>query len=128
MRTIFIIIVLCAFGTVSMYAEANSLGDILQNAGQKKALVKSASKKKMAKKRSRFIFKDAYDANGIGSKDKESEKKKSESYEYANKSKFKFMINDGSPQSNMMRGQNGMISGGMASGGVSAGQGGGGGR
>ncbi len=118
MRYMFIIPILCTLGTVSLYAEENSLGDILQEVGEKKPLVKPAPKKKIVKKRSRFVFKDTYDAKSIGSKDKESEKKKSESYEYANKSRFKFKINDGSPQSNMMGGQGG-ISAGMAAGGHS---------
>lgn len=120
MRSIFIIPVLCTLGTVSLYAKENSLGDILQDAGEKKSFVKSAPKKKTPQKRSRFIFKDTYDANGIGTKDKAQDKKKSQSYEYANKSRFKFKINDGSPQSNMMGGQSGVssgIRGGMGGGG-----------
>lgn len=128
MRTTYIIPVLYILGTVSAYAQTNSLGDILQHSGKKKALEKSAPPKKTVQKRSRFIFKDTYDENSIGSKDKKSGEKRSQSYDYANKSKFKFIINDGSPQSNMMRGQSGMTSGGMATGGRSGGQGRGGGR
>jgi len=119
----FIIPIFCILGTVSLYAEENSLGDVLQDVGEKKSLVKPAPKKKILRKRSRFIFKDTYDANGIGDQDKEREKKKSESYEYANKSRFKFKINDGSPQSNMMGG-----SGGISTGGISGGSMGGGGK
>ncbi len=122
MRYVFIIPILCIWGTVSLYAEENSLGDILQEAGEQKPLVKPAPKKKIVKKRSRFIFKDTYDA-----KDKAREKKKSQSYEYANKSRFKFKINDGSPQSNMMGGSSG-ISTGVAAGGISGGSMGGGGK
>ena len=127
MRYIFIIPIFCTLGTLSLYAEENSLGDILQDAGEKKALVKPAPKKKMIKKRSRFIFKDTYDDNGIGSKDEAREKKKSESYDYVNKSRFKFKINDGSPQSNMMGGQSGVPSG-MSGGSMGGGKGRGGGR
>ncbi len=127
MRYMFIISILYIWGTVSLYAEENSLGAILQEAGEKKPLVKPAPKKKIVKKRSRFIFKDTYDANEIESKDKAREKKKSQSYEYANKSRFKFKINDGSPQSNMMGGTGG-ISAGMSSGGISGGSMGGGGK
>ena len=131
MRYIFIMPILCIFGIVSLYAEENSLGDILQDVGEKKPLVKPAPKKKTPKKKSRFIFKDTYDANGIGSKDKVGDEKKSQSYEYANKSRFKFKINDGSPQSNMIGGQSvipsGMAAGGMSGGSiVGGGQGGGG--
>lgn len=127
MRYMSIFSILYIWGTVSLYAEGNSLGDVLQDIGEKKPLVKPAPKKKILKKRSRFIFKDTYDANEIGSKDKAREKKKSQSYEYANKSRFKFKINDGSPQSNMIGGSGG-ISAGMASGGMSGGSMGGGGK
>ena len=127
MRYMFIIPILYIWGTISLYAEENSLGDILQGAGKNKALIKPAAKKKTVKKRSRFVFKDTYDAKEIESKDKAREKKKSQSYEYANKSRFKFKINDGSPQSNMMGGSGG-ISAGMAAGGASGGSMGGGGK
>ena len=127
MRYMFIIPILYIWGTISLYAEENSLGDILKETGEKKPLVKPAPQKKMLKKRSRFIFKDTYDAKDIGSKDKAREKKKSQSYEYANKSRFKFKINDGSPQSNMIGGQSG-ISAGMAAGGMGGSAGGGGGK
>ncbi len=120
MRYIFIMPILCMLGTVSLYAEENSLGDILQDVGEKEPLVKPAPKKKLPKKKSRFIFKDTYDAKNIGSKDKAGDEKKSESYEYANKSRFKFKINDGSPQSNMMGGQSGVPAG-MAASGMSGG-------
>jgi len=117
----FIIPILCTFGTATLYAKENSLGNVLQKVGEKKPLVKPAAPKTtIPKKRSRFIFKDTYDANEIGSKDKARDKKKSEHYEYANKSRFKFKINDGSPQSNMMSGQRG-VSPGMGAGGMSGG-------
>lgn len=125
MRYMFIILILYLWGTVSLYAEENSLGDILQDVGEKKPLLAPAPKKKTAKKRSRFVFKDTYDAKDIESKDKAQEKKKSQSYEYANKSRFKFKINDGSPQSNMIGVSAGMATG-MAAGGASGGRTGGG--
>ena len=125
MRYSLIVPILYIWGTVSLYAEKNSLGDILQDVGEKKPLVKPAPQKKILRKRSRFIFKDAYDANDIGSKDKAREKKKSERYEYTNKSRFKFKINDGSPQSNMIGGQSGRAAG-MAAGGMGGSAGGGG--
>ncbi len=128
MRYMFIIPILFTLGTVSLYAEANSLGDILQEVGEKKPLVKPVPKKKILKKRSRFVFKDTYDANDIESKEKAREKKKSQSYEYANKSRFKFKINDGSPQSNMMGGQSGIPAGMSSAGGMSGGSMGGGGK
>ena len=123
----FIITTFCICSTFSLSAEKNKLGDILQQVGQKEALVKPVPQKKKSKKKSHFIFVDRYDANGIGSKNKEREKKKSESYEYTNKSRFKFKINDGSPQSNMMGGQSG-VSPGMGSGGGQRSGGSGGGR
>lgn len=127
MRYMSIIPILYICGTVSLYAEENSLGDVLQDISEKKPLVKPTPQKKILKKRSRFIFKDTYDANEIASKDKAREKKKSKSYEYANKSRFKFKINDGSPQSNMIGGPGG-ISAGMSAAGASGGSMGGGGK
>lgn len=128
MRYMFIMSILYLCGTVSLYAEENSLGDILQEVGEKKPLVKPAPLKKKVKKRSRFVFKDTYEAKEIESKEKAREKKKSQSYEYANKSRFKFKINDGSPQSNMI-GDPGGISAGMSGGGMGgAGKGRGGSR
>ncbi|NOR56022.1 MAG: hypothetical protein GQ531_07415 [Sulfurovum sp.] len=127
MRYMLIIPIFCIFGTISLYAEENSLGDILQRVGEQKTFVKPAPKKKILKKKSRFIFKDTYNDNGIGSKGKAREKKKSKSYDYANKSRFKFKINDGSPQSNMMGGSGG-TSAGMSAGGMSGGSMGGGGK
>jgi len=122
MRYMFIMLILYLCGTVSLYAEVNSLGDILQEAGEKKPLVKPLPQKKTVKKRSRFVFKDSYEAKEIESKEKAREKKKSQSYEYANKSRFKFKINDGSPQSNMIGGSGGMSGGDM--GGAGKGRGG----
>lgn len=127
MRYVFITLIFYLWGTVFLYAEKNSLGDILQEVGKKKPLVKIEPKKKRVKKRSRFIFKDTYDAKDMESKEKAQEKKKSQTYEYANKSRFKFKINDGSPQSNMMGGSRGMAAG-MAAGGIGGGSMGGGGK
>jgi len=112
---------------MSLYAEENGLGDIIQQAAQDKALVKPAMKKKEVKKTSRFVFKDEYHANGIGEIDKTKTKDKSESYDYEDKSRFKFKFNDGSQQSNLMSryGAGGM---GGAMGGGGPGAGGGGGR
>lgn len=122
MRYKYIISMLCIFGTMSLHAEENGLGNILQSAGQKKALVKpEVEQEKKTKKQSRFVFKDEYDSNGIGSKDISAVKNKSQSYEYDNKSKFKFKFNDGSAQSNLAGGQ--ASSSGMGSG---SGNGGGG--
>ena len=105
MRYKYIISTLCIFGAMSLHAEESGLGNILQQAGEKKALVKPESEqKKKTKKVSRFVFKDEYRSNGIGSKDKSVAKNKSESYEYDNKSRFKFKFNDGSAQSNFVGG------------------------
>ena len=114
---------LCIFGTISLHAEENGLGSILQNSGQKKALIKPEQHKKKSKKESRFVFKDEYHSNVIGSKDKSAAKNKSQSYDYDNKSKFKFKFNDGSAQSNLVggygssAGKGGSIGGGSGSGG-----------
>lgn len=112
MRYMFMMFIFCILGIVSLYAEENSLGDILQELAEKKPLVKPVPKKKIDKKRSQFVFKDTYEANGLAAKDKSREKKRSQQYEYVNKSKFKFKINDGSPQSNMMGGPSGSSAGG----------------
>ena len=90
------------FSTISLYAEQNGLGNILQQAGEKKTLVKPIPKKKITKKQTRFIFTDEYDSNGIGLKDRSNAEKKSESYDYDNKSEFKFKFNDGSQYSNIV--------------------------
>ncbi|MFC2073475.1 hypothetical protein ACFLRS_01320 [Campylobacterota bacterium] len=113
---------------MSLHAEEKGLGNIIQEIAQKKILLKpeSVQQKKESKKQTRFVFKDEYESNSIGSKDKSAAENKSESYEYDNKSKFKFKFNDGSEQSNIV-GVNG--SGGMAgSMGGGQGSGGGGGR
>ena len=70
MRYKYIIPTLCIFGTMSLHAEENALGDILQQVGEKKRLVKPIPKKKESKKQTRFVFTDEYDSNGIGLKDK----------------------------------------------------------
>ena len=121
MRYKYVISTLCIFSTMSLHAEENGLGNILQQVGQKKALIKpEAKQKKKIKKQSRFVFNDEYDSNGIGSKDKSNIKDKSESYDYDNKSKFKFKFNDGSAQSNLVGGYG---SGGGTGGSMSAGSG-----
>ncbi|HSR74289.1 MAG TPA: hypothetical protein VLL31_05555 [Sulfurovum sp.] len=126
MRGKYIIPTLCVFGTMSLHAEDKGLGNILQQAGQKKVLEKPESNKKQSKKQSRFVFKDVYDSNGIGSKDKNDHKNSSETYNYDDKSRFKFKFNDGYDQSNFVGGS---VNGGMGgSGGVGPGSGGGGGR
>lgn len=111
----------CIFSTISLYAEENGLGDILQKAGEKQALIKPLEKKTKQKKKTRFVFKDVYESNGIGSNDKSD---KSESYDYENKSRFKFKFNDGSGHSNLM----GISGSAGAAGSMSGGNGGGGGR
>ena len=113
---------------MSLHAEESGLGNILQQAGQKKALMKpEVQQKKKTKKESRFVFKDEYHSNGIGSKDKSNVKNKSESYDYDNKSKFKFKFNDGSAQSNLVGGYGSSAGmGGSMGGGGSGGSGGGG--
>ena len=122
----YIIPTLCICSTISLYAEEKGLGDIIQQAAQDKALVKSATKKKEVKKTSRFVFKDEYHANGIGDIDKSVTKDKSESYDYEDKSRFKFKFNDGSQQSNLMsRYGSGGMGGAIGSGGPGAGGGGG---
>ena len=123
----YVIPTLCICSTMSLYAEGKGLGDIIQQAAQDKALVKPAMKKKEVKKESRFVFKDEYNANGIGDIDKTVKKDKAESYDYEDKSRFKFKFNDGSQQSNLMsRYGNGGMGGAMGGGGPGAGGGGGG--
>jgi len=125
MRYKYVISTLCIFGTMSLHAEESGLGNMLQQVGQKKALIKpEAKQKKKIKKQSRFVFHDEYDSNGIGAKDKSNIKEKSESYEYDNKSKFKFKFNDGSAQSNLVGGY-GSGAGGSRGGGQGSGGGGG---
>ena len=123
----FIIPALCICSTMSLHAEGKGLGDIIQQVAQDKALIKPAIKNKKVKKASRFVFKDEYNANGIGDIDKMKTKDKSESYNYEDKSRFKFKFNDGSQQSNLMSvygsGRTGAVMGGGA-----PGSGGGGGR
>lgn len=117
----YVISTLCIFGTMSLHAEEKGLGNLLQEIVQKKILIKPefVQQKKESKKQTRFIFKDEYESNGIGSKDKSAVENKSESYEYDNKSKFKFKFNDGTEQSNIIGGHGSTgISGGQGSGGA----------
>ena len=124
MKCKYILPTLCIFGTISLHSEESGLENILQNAGEKQALVKpEATKKKVSKKR-RFVFKDEYKSNGIGSGNKAMDEKKSESYDYDNRSKFQFKFNDGSAQGNLMGGYGNAGMGGSMGGG----SGGGGGR
>ena len=111
MRYVYVIPALCLFGTISLHATEDKLGSILQQSGEAKVLSKPVKKQKTTKKQSRFVFKDAYHANGIGQIDKSQVKSKSKSYDYENKSRFKFKFNDGSQQSNLVGGYG---SGGMA--------------
>lgn len=127
MRCKYIIPTLCMFGTLSLHAEEKDLGNILQQVGKKEVLDKPAPQKKATKKQSRFVFKDAYDANGIGSKDPSDASERSQSYDYDNSSRFKFKFNDGSQQSNFAGGTVGGSMGGSGGGG-GPGSGGGGGR
>ncbi len=124
MRYKYIIPTLCIFGTISLSAEEKGLGSVLQQVGEKKVLSKPVPQKKVSKKKTRFVFKDEYESNGIGSGNKAADKNKSESYDYDNKSRFKFKFNDGSAQGNLMSGYgNAGMGGSMGSG---SGSGGGG--
>ena len=107
----YFITTLCLYSTMLLNAEEKGLGKIIQKVADKKVLIKPIKKKQEAKKQSHFVFKDEYDANGIGLIDKSAKKNKSESYDYKNKSRFKFKFNDGSQQSNLI--------GGFGSGGIS---------
>ena len=98
MRYRYIIPMFCLCSTMSLYAQEKGLGNILQDMGEKKTLLKPVPKKQQTKKKTRFVFKDEYESKKISSKDKMD----SESYEYENKSRFKFKFNDGSEQSNFM--------------------------
>jgi hypothetical protein len=102
MRYKYVIPTLCLFGTMSLYAEEGGLGDTLQEVAQKEKLIKPVPQKKKSQKKSRFVFHDAYDANGIALKEKSATKNKSENYNYENKSRFKFKFNNGSEQSNLV--------------------------
>jgi hypothetical protein len=126
MKYQYILPTLCIFGTLSLHAEESGLGNILQKAGEKQALVKPEPTKKKVSKKSRFVFKDEYKSNGIGSGNEPEAKNSSESYDYENKSKFEFKFNDGSSQGNLMSGYGNAGMGGAMGGG--AGNGGGGGR
>lgn len=129
MRCKYIIPTLCIFGTMSLHAEEKDLGNILQQVGKKEVLDKPAPQKKASKKQSRFVFKDEYDANGIGSKDPSAASERSQSYDYDDSSRFKFKFNDGSQQSNLVGGSMGGGMGGSSGmgGSMGGGQGGGGG-
>ena len=67
MKCKYILPTLCIFGAMSLHAEEKGLGNILQQAGQKKALTKPEPQKKPSKKKKRFVFKDEYESNSIGS-------------------------------------------------------------
>lgn len=112
----------CMFGTISLYAQEDDLGHIIQKVAQKEKLVKPEAEKTKSKKKSRFVFHDEYDLNVIGSKQKPVSPKKSESYNYDNKSRFKFKFNDGSAESNFVgkvggRSMSGSMGGGSGRGG-----------
>ena len=121
MRYKYLIPTLCIFGTMPVHADGGGLSGILQQVGEKEKLIKPESQKKLPNKKSRFVFHDEYDSNGIGSKEKSD---KSETYDYDNKSRFKFKFNDGMERSNFVGG----TSMGGISGGQGAGSGSGGGR
>ena len=123
MRFKYVIPALCIFGTMSLNAEESGLGDIIQQVAQKEELIKPVPQKKESKKKSRFVFHDEYDSNGIGLKDKAAAKDKSENYNYDNKSRFKFKFNDGSGQSNIIGGHGNSGMGGSMGGGSGGGQG-----
>jgi hypothetical protein len=132
MKYKYILLTLCMFGTISLYAEEKGLGSILQQAGTHKKILTEPKKKSVANS-TRFVFKDEYDSNGLGVKDKDVTKGKSKSYDYENKPRFKFQFNDGSGNNNFVAGQRspqtGASVGGGSMGGVSMGGGqGGGGR
>jgi hypothetical protein len=112
---------------MSLYAEEKGLGDILQKVAQDKPLGKSAKQQKIKKQtRSRFVFKDEYTLNGIGSIDKSVDKNKSKTYDYENRSRFKFKFNDGYQQSNLVGGYgSGGMGGSMGAGPGGSGSGGG---
>ena len=126
MRYKYILPTLCIFGTLSLHAEEKGLGSILQQAGTKKVLPKPEPQKREPARQSRFVFKDEYDANGIGTKDVEGPKNRSKTYEYDNRSRFEFTFNDGTQQSNFVGGAMGGGMGGSAGGGAPGGGGGGG--
>lgn len=125
MKFKYILPTLCIFGTMSLYADESGLGDIIQKVAQKEKLIKPEPQKKKPTKKSRFVFHDEYDSNGIGSKGESSAKVESESYDYDNKSRFKFKFNDGSGQSNLMGGHGSSGMSGSMGGGSASGSGGG---
>ena len=105
MKYKYIVLSLCIFSTMSLYAETNNLSKILQKSGEKKKIVNSHIQKKKHKKKSHFIFKDAYDKDGVKFIDKEMIEKKPQSYEYENKSRFKFKFSPGTGYSNVSGGK-----------------------
>lgn len=123
MRYKYIIPTLCLFGTMSLHAEEKGLGNILQEVGKKKVLAKPELQKKQVKKQTRFLFKDEYDSNGIGTKGPSAASGRSETYDYDDKSRFKFKFNDGYDRSNLAGGSGSMGMGGSG-GGVGQGSGG----
>ena len=107
MKYISIVIIFCMFSMTSLNAKKSELSDILQKAGEKKVIVKPMPKKQQVRKESHFIFKDTYDANGIGMNHNKRVKNtgKSKSYDYKNKSRFKFKFTPGTDVSNIVAGQ-----------------------
>ncbi|QOR62851.1 hypothetical protein ACM66Z_05175 [Sulfurovum sp. ST-21] len=98
-----ILVSLCIFGTTSLYAHESGLGDVLRELGKEKIPAEFSEKKSVSKKKRRFVFRDDYEANGIGEKDKN----RSESYNYTNRSRFKFKFKDGSSHNNFSGGYRG---------------------
>ena len=81
MRFKYVIPTLCIFGTISLHAEESGLGEILQQVAEKEKLIQPEPQKRKSTKKSRFVFHDEYDSNGIGLKDKSVTKNKSEDRE-----------------------------------------------
>lgn len=120
MKYISTVIIFFMFSMTSLNAKKSELSDILQKAGEKKVIVKPKPEKQQVRNESHFIFKDTYDANGIGVKhNKRIENAgRSKSYEYKNKSRFKFKFSPGTDVSNI-------VAGGGSSAATSGGSGGG---
>ena len=131
MKYIYTVPLLCICSTLSLYAKSDNLGNILQQVGEKKSFSKSIATKKKPKKKSRFIFKDTYDAKGIGKIDKTAGQKQSKNFKSENKERYKFKFTPGTGYSNIIAGPGSGASAGVgvSNGGgarVGGGQGGGG--
>ena len=111
MKYKYIVLSVCIFSTIPLYAETNNLSEILQKAGEKKKIMNSHVQKKNHNKKSRFIFKDTYDKDGIKFIDKQLTEKKSQNYEYENKSRFKFKFSPGTGYSNVVGGKSSVTTG-----------------